>query len=323
MKYIRAFLCAAMICFLVLTPKRLVAGAQVPFEDKRFTRPTDRYTGSIVLYHIVRHRPYTGSLTQWLKNRAEAYEKKHKGTYIEIEGMEEASFYERLEHGRKADAYSFFSGSLDEDRLGGMEDLKTPVRDGLFQTNRCAPYCYSGYLRMKKTPDSTGEKTYFANAVLAARLNAAGTDAPENKADTLYLDFRRAGDLIRYKPEFALAETEPIDSFTDAVCWMGIDRDVDERKAGVILDFIGFLLEPDQQKTLNALGLLSVRADVRDVPPEARLKRIFKTYATVSTVDPFLWRRMYDALSEDAELSKKGDSDANERFAIRLRECLR
>ena len=77
MKILRTVLCAAMICFLLFTPAKLVQSAQKSYVDPRFERDPDRYTGSIVLYHIVRHRPYAGSLTQWLKRRAEAYEKKH------------------------------------------------------------------------------------------------------------------------------------------------------------------------------------------------------------------------------------------------------
>lgn len=310
-----------MVAFLLFTPAWLVRGAQDPFVDARFVRKTDAYHGSILLYHIVRQRPYEGSLTQWLKARAAAYEKKHKGTYIEIEGMDEAAFYERMERGRRPDAYSFFSGTLYPDRLTEIPDLMIPLREGLTSTDRCVPYCYTGYLKLVKTPENPGEKAYYADDVLAARLGAGENDASEMKADVLYLDFRRAGDLIRYSDGFALSETEPLDNFTDAVCWLGVDRETDDRKAEVIRDFIGFLLAPDAQQTLNALGLLSVRSDVKNVPPSALLKQVFRTYETVETVDPFRWNAQYDALLLDARLARTGDEDAKARFFNRLREC--
>ena len=310
-----------MICFLVFTPKMLVRGAQASYIDPRFVRNTDRYTGSIVIYHIVRQRPYSGSLTQWLKRRADAYEKKHKGTYIEIRGMDEMHFAEQLSNGARPDAYSFFSGSLYPDLCKSIPDLKYPLREGIPIAERCVPYCYTGYCRLVRKPDAAGDKTYYANDILAAR-NCAGADsAAEDRADILYLDLRRAGDLIRYREGFALASVEPIDNFTDAVCWMGIDRDTDAAKTEAILDFLAFLLEPDTQKTLNALGLFSVRADVRNTPPEPLLKRVFRIYDTVTTVDPFRWHAVYDSLARDAALSRSGDRDAYERFIKRLREC--
>ncbi len=323
MKIFRVLLCIGMICFLVLSPKALTEGAQKTFVDTRFVRKTDRYKGSIVIYHIVRHRPYSGSLSQWLKTRAQAYEKKHKGTYIEIEGMDEQHFYERIESGRLPDAYSFFSGTLYRDRLREIDDLLFPYREGLFQTDRCVPYCYTGYVKLLKTPDGSGERVYYADDLLAARNNGGENAVTEERADILCLDLRRAGDLIRYRDGFTLAAMEPIDGFTDAVCWMGIDRDTDERKSAVILDFLSFLLEPESQQTLNALGLMSVRSDVKNTPPEPGLKRVFHAYDTLVTVDPFLWNTVYDTLIEDAALSRKGDTQAHERFVNRLRECCR
>ena len=262
-------------------------------------------------------------MTQWLKTKAAAYEKKHKGTFIEIEGMDEQHYYERMESGRRPDAYSFFSGTLYPDRLKEIEDLHIPYRKGLFQTDRCIPYCYTGYCKLYKSQNVADGKTYFANEVLAARADDATDRTTEDKADLLYLDLRRAGDLIRYKDGFTLSSIEPIDNFTDAVCWMGIDRETGDAKTAVILDFIAFLTEPDTQQSLNALGLFSVRYDVRNVFPEPILKRIFKIYDSVRTVDPFAWNANYDAITEDAALAAKGDADARERFANRLRECLR
>lgn len=321
MKILRIILCIAMIGFLVLTPKTLIKGAQTSYVDQRFVRDTDRYTGSIMVYHIVRHRPYAGSLTQWLKTRAAAYEKKHKGVYIEIEGMDEQRFEERLNNGQRPDAYSFFSGTMYPDRLKTIENLNFPYLEGIVQTDRCLPYCFSGYLKLIKTSEEAEETFYFANEILAARARQTHKTDTEERADVLYLDFRRAGDLLRYKDGFALSVFEPIDNFTDAVCWMGIDRETDDAKSAVILDFIGFLTDPDSQQTLNALGLLSVRSDVRNTPPEPSLKRVFRAYETVTTVDPFRWNLQYDSLREDARKAINGDTDAHNRFTNRFREC--
>ena len=85
-----------MVCFLLFTPSQLVKSSQESFQDARFVRDTERYTGSILLYHIVRHRPYAGSLSKWLSDRAETYEKKHRGTHIAVEGMDDAAIDENV-----------------------------------------------------------------------------------------------------------------------------------------------------------------------------------------------------------------------------------
>ncbi len=323
MKILRIIVCTGMVLFLLFSPAYLVKRAQESYTDPRFVRKEPAYTGSIVLYHIVRHRPYTGSLTQWLRDRAKIYEKKHKGVFIEIEGIDEDALYERIENGRIPDAYSFFSGSLYPDRLQTIPDLTVPLKPGLKQADRAVPYCYSGYCRLVRTPESADGKAYYCDDILAARLHAGQNDAAEDRADVLYLDFRLAGDLIRYKEGFALAATEPIDEFTDAVCWIGIDRETDADKANAILGFIAFLSEQESQQSLNALGLMSVRNDVKSTPPDASLKQIFRVYENVRTVDPFRWQAEYDALHADAVLARAGDGEAQNRFINRLQELYR
>ena len=312
-----------MILFLLFTPNRLVSGAQEAYRDPRFIRAEQAYRGTITIYHIVRHRPYQGSLSNWLQKRADEYEKKHRGSFIRIEGMDEATFYERLEHGRRADAYSFFSGSLYPDLLREIAQTEIPMRDGLFATNRAIPYCFSGYAKLVRSDASNPSKRYYVNDVLAAYLDGGADEADEGHADILYLDLRRAGDLIRYKDGFASSTIEAIDRFTDAVCWIGIDRDADDQKAEVIRSFTEWLLASEQQQKLNALGLLSVRADVRDTPPDSLLKPVFKCYETIETVDPFLWHAAYDALKEDAAAARRGDPVAMQRFEKRFGELKR
>ena len=320
MKIFRIVCSVLLAAFLLFTPKLLYRNAQREFVDARFVRNEDRLRGTIMLYHIVRHKPYLGSLSAWLQKKADAYEKKHRGTYIAVEGMDEKAFAERLAYGRRADAYSFFSGSVYRDLLQPFSACETPLREGLFCTDRCAPYCYTGYCKLTKDPQDGDGACYYANDVLAARLQGGADGASEEKAQTLFTDLRRAGDLIRYRDGFALSELSPVDPFTDAVCWIGVDRDTSAEKAASVAAFVDWLLLPEQQQSLDALGMFSVRADVRSEPPESRLKEICKTYASVETVDPFRWHDAYDALSEDAAAARGGDGDAAARFTKRLQE---
>ena len=320
MKHVKRIGCIVLLLFLLLSPKALVTLAQREFVDARFVRKEIRSAGTIVLYHIVRERPYQGSLTAWLQGQAEAFEKRHKGVYLSIEGMDEATFSERLSYGRRADGYSFFSGSLYADLLKPYDFGAYAYRDGLFGTDRCVPYAFTGFCKLIRSPSDADGAAYYANDILAARLSGGTNEADEEKAQTLYLDLRRAGDLIRYRDGFSLAELRPIDSFTEAVCWFGIDRDADERKAETIAAFVQWLMEPERQQTLSHLGMLPALSFVRDTPPDALLTEVFRTYRSVVTVDPFLWQAAYDTLNADAALARQGDADARRRFENRLRQ---
>jgi hypothetical protein len=57
MKILRPILCFAMICFLLLTPAMLITGAQQSFVDARFVRKTPDFTGTVVIWHVVRAKP--------------------------------------------------------------------------------------------------------------------------------------------------------------------------------------------------------------------------------------------------------------------------
>ena len=320
MKGLKTFLSALLILFLLFTPAELAVKAKESFTDARFVRTENRYKGTIMLYHVVRERPYQGSLTAWLTARAEEFEKRHKGTFIMIEGMDEKAFLERIEQGRVPDAYSFFSGSLWEDRLCALPDLCISFRDGISQNAKAIPYGYTGFVRLTKDAHSSENRVYSDRPVLAARIGLRDLAADEGKADALYVDLRKAGDLIRYREGYASATIQPVDNVTESVCWLGVDRECDAAKYEVLLSFFNELLSEEAQRKLNELGMLSVRSDVRDVPPDPSLKAVFNAYQTVRTFDPFRWAIEYDALLEDAEDSIRGDDDARVRFTIRLQE---
>ena len=57
--------------------------------------------------------------------------------------------------------------------------------------------------------------------------------------------------------------------------------------------------------------------------PAGSLKKVFRMYESVQTIDPFLWQASFDSLLSDAKLSRSGDPEALERFRNRLCELLR
>ena len=220
---VRAVCALLMLLFLLYAAPKVGAGTGESFyvKNRQITEP--EYVGTITLYHIVTHRTYQGSVTAFLQERAEAFNKRHFGVRIVVEGMGEGDFLERLSYGRRADMYSFFSGALGEEELQKAAFVpEADLRPGLSVTPRAAPWCFSGYVQT-----SEGE----TEPVAALANGAAGT----------VIDLRAWGDMQRQGQ--AGASTVCPGAFTDQVCYLGIDRNTGAEKAKWCLFFYDYLLK--------------------------------------------------------------------------------
>ena len=213
--FFRAAAALLILLFLLYAGPRVGAGTGESFYVKsRQLQPPD-YVGTLTLYHIVTCKTYQGSVTAFLTERAEAFNKRHFGVRITVEGMGEADFWERMAYGRRADMYSFFSGVLYEELLQEVDFApETDLRPGLTLTPYAAPWCFSGYV--KTTVGETDPVATLANG-------ATGT----------VLDLRAWGDIQR-EGEMG-ADAAVAGAFTDQVCYLGVDRNTDEEKARACL----------------------------------------------------------------------------------------
>lgn len=280
-------------------------------EETEKTVPRPAYTGSATLYHIVSARTFSGSVTRWLETQAAAYEKKHRGTFIRIEGMNEQTFWERIEYGRVPDGYSFFGGTLDRDRLQPVGLSPEGLREGLPQTEYAVPYCYTGYAALS----SDQPKAPLPESDPIAR-KMAKEPVPDGAA---FVDLRTAGDALaseQYGPSYAIA---PIGNYTDAVCWLGIDRNTPADKAEALRGFFAFLCSLDRQRQLVSLGAFPVLSEAEDAPAFPALGPFYEAYRTVLTPDPFLLHAERAALTEDVAAS---DERADARFRERMQRIL-
>lgn len=322
---VRLLSCVSIAAFLVLAPPRLrhAIGQE---EWLSLFRIRDRVTlETITLYHIASARTYQGSVTVFLQDSAKAFEAKHRGVYIQVEGMTPESHAERLENGRVPDAYSFFCGDLYREQLQPMPTFAHALLPGLRQNGYCLPYLFSGYVLCKteqspKTPaDLLQEGKLASDALHPARLGLQGelmdiSAFKEGKCSAAVLDMRTAGDMLRSE-RYGSLTCEPLDAFTDQVCCLGIARDTDAEKAAWLRAFFDFLLSEEQQAKLTVLGAFPVLEAVEPVYAQSLVSAAYATHRSgVSTPDPFAWQAHRVALGEDARLAVSGDVHARDRF---------
>ena len=294
----RAAAALLILLFLLFAAPRVKAGTGESFyvHNRQLSEP--EYVGTITLYHVVSRRTYQGSVTAFLEERAEAFNKRNFGVRIVVEGMGEDDFWERLAYGRRADMYSFFSGALYEELLQAAAfDDTAELRQGLRATPYAAPWCFSGYVQT-----DTGETEPVA--------------ALANEAKGTVMDLRAWGDMQRNGETGA--EATFAGPFTDQVCYLGVDRSTNERKARWCLAFYAFLLSEPTQKMLSSLGAFSVRTDAPCPYGNTLLLNMDRAYKRVTAPDPFAYHTHRAKLREEALAALGGDEAAKNSFFQRL-----
>ena len=295
---LRAVVALLILAFLVRVGPTVGAAAGDSFYVQNRQPAAPDYVGTITLYHIVTHRTYQGSVTAFLQERAEAFNKQHFGVRIAVEGMGEQDFLERLSYGRRADMYSFFSGALYEELLQAATFApEASLRPGLAVTSYAAPWFFSGYVQTEA--GETSPVAALANGAVGA-----------------VLDLRAWGDLQRSGE--GRGEAFFVGPFTDQVCYLGVDRNTSPEKAEWCLKFYDFLLSEPVQRMLPALGAFSVRTDTPCPYGDGLLVKLDRSYEAVTVPDPFRYHVHRTKLLEEAEAALKGDETAKNNFFQRL-----
>ena len=296
---LRAVGASLILLFLLYAGPRVGEGMGESFYVKNRQLSEPEYVGTITLYHIVTCKTYQGSVTSFLQERAEAFNKRHFGVRIVVEGMGEKDFWERLAYGRRADMYSFFSGALYEELLQEVDFApEVEFRQGLHTTPYAAPWCFSGYVRA----NTAGE-----NDPVAALANGA---------DGTVMDLRAWGDVQREGEVHA--EASWAGPYTDQVCYLGVERNTDGQKTKWCLSFYGFLLSESTQRMLPSLGAFSVRTDAPYPYGNALLLNLDRAYKQVTVPDPFAYYTHKTKLREEALSALAGNEMAKNSFFQRL-----
>lgn len=327
-KLFRVLLCVGISGYLVLMPWLLPGGRQQDFFAALWKPKETVKLETITLYHVASHRTFQGSVTEFLKEQAKAFEMKNRGVHIEVEGMGYSAFLERMERGRIPDAYSFFAGDLYLEQLGEHNMTVPDLRHGLYADSCVVPYFFSGYVfcrngapASKLPSELASEHDLAADALNAARLCFDNVLPQEQFASgechAAVLDLRAAGDLLRGGTLTQLM-AEPLDAFTDLVCYFGLSRDVEPQKKQWLESFFLFMLSDEIQQQLTYLGAFSVLAECRQTFSSSMLDAVNTAYSEPITPNPFLWQANREQLLADAVLTVSGDSYAKTRFFDRF-----
>ena len=163
---------------------------------------------------------------------------------------------------------------------------------------------------------------FFLEPFSGARLGLVGMPAEQGslsvgKACAAYLDLRTLGDVTRNEGMISQTITCP-DTFTTAVCYLGIAQNTDSLRAEKLCRFFSWLLEEQAQEELAALGAFCACSDVEQVFAVSSLTEFNQSYRELITVDPIRWAGNREALFLDAALCMEGDEYAKARFFERL-----
>lgn len=357
MRIYRFILSGLIVLYLLLTPKWILSGLATDPRAEVFKKPAPEWYGVVELWHVASFKPYRGSVTDYLDRAAREYNKAHTGVHIQVKGLTEKQFHERIERGETPDAYSFQSGLLYREQLSelpitALPKLISPARPaadgGLLYA---VPYLVSGYALSVNTQllyqrglaspegadraflqaalDSKQKKPQlYAPEILAARLELTGTLA--SREDFLgggvlagITDLYTVGMASRTEKLNLMLESVPITDYTDLVQYIGPARGADEKRRAVIADFAAYLLSEKVQRRLSDVGCAPASAEVTDLAyDEPLLAAFYAGVAAASAPEPFAYERHKSALTADALRALLREQGAQNAFNERLNVVL-
>ena len=351
MRFLRWIMAALIIVYLIVSPAIIQKGlARDQYRDW-LTPEKPAWEGRIELWHIVSFRVYQGSVTRYLRERADAYCRAHPGVYMEVVGLTEAQYESRVARGAFPDAYSFAGGLLYAEQLRPFSyeppDFRGTLRPAAAGGNTYAiPWMMSGYflaantqllskyrMELPESPDAAflqealslgGTSPQLAMPlILAARAALDGMPAEESaftggRSMLAVLDARSLGDILRGSSGNLTISAQPYESYTDQVQYIGAARQTDEVRAAIIADFIAFLLTDAEQERLSTLGALPVTRSAEPAFAENELELLYAALQNPLTPEPFNYQRHKGMLLEEAALALGGDSSAKNSFRTRM-----
>lgn len=352
MRILRAIATLMIVVFLLLSPGYIKDHLSSDPFRAFFDIPEAKWHGKIELWHIVSFRTYQGSVTKLLRERATVWNKSHPGIHIEVVGMTEKKFQERIARGEFPDAYSFASGVCYLEQLQVLA-MDTPKPTGSIPcaTNNgdlyAVPYLYSGYFLLantellatsgmelgasidpamlqaaldqeKKTPQ------LFMPPVLAARADLSGALATLDdfsRGKTLFAvgDARYLGDLVRSEKNTVLFEAVPYPGYTDQVQYLGVAAGADQNRLAALSDFFSVLLTEEEQVRVPTVGAFPIREDAANIVfSEPLLTAFYQSHDSMTAPDPFLYQRHRQALEADALRALADETDGKNSFWERM-----
>ena len=213
--------------------------------------------GIIKIWHIAELKPYSGSISAWLKKEADRFASSYIGIHFEVSSFTLEEAEHEIDRGNYPDVISYKSGTVKNDKLRciGAADGNISPSGCLGEKVYALPYYASGRILLYdplKFIDKNGEEMIDH----AGDLN----DFKNGKADSCVTDIRGYGDMSRalLMGKCCNFEALPIDAGKKLVQFIGIYKTTDDAKLPYALEYLNWITGNNAQMRLCGLGILPV-----------------------------------------------------------------
>jgi len=323
---------------------------------KEFLTPKkESWTGIIDIWHIVGFKPFQGSLTTYLQEIAQTYEKKHPGVYINVAGMEWSDALQKIQRGETPDIWSFPTGQLYAEQLAVLENdiiLSNHIDNrfcnlGIDHDLYAIPYSYSGYFVVRNTQltqdnalqledlnnlqqclDMTNNQIACDSILVAAQLGLTAQLMPvdafkSGKVAFAIIDARTLGDLCRNQNLEFLFEVVYVIPYTDQMQYISVSSSISDAKKSYAFEYIGSIFSGKNQCDLINLGLFPViQLTESPVYSNDHIKKAKEILDHPQTINTFIYYSVKDKLEELAASALAGNATSKQEFTDRWSEVI-
>lgn len=273
-KTVSAVLMAAMLLLIVLLP-RYASGLLGARSTLDWLMPKkESFSGVITCWHIVRFKPYSGSMGAWLEKHAKRMEKRHFGVYFEVESITEAEASRRSALGLFPDIISFPKGFLSGEELLEMRIEASEEQTKAARSLALAASCELLLFYPEKT-DVEGA------ALIENAKKYSFEEFKSGKAPCCIADARGAGDMQRLlaagKADYF--DILPFKNETELVQFAGISASTAAEKLPYALELIELITGEAAQGELSSIGLMPMNDRAEPVYEQSFLADAYRMIA--------------------------------------------
>lgn len=275
-KTFSAICLAAVLLFMALLPKYVLPGKKSPGLLDWLEPGEEAFRGEVAVWHVVRFKPYKGSVSTVLKVAARIVEKRHFGVYLNVESMSEKEAGERIARGERPDILSFPPGFAASSALTPLDgpfgrfDSLGSVDGSLL----AVPYAASCRLMFYYPARITADE-----ALSKAGEGGSAAEFIAGRAAFCVSDARTAGELARLEAANRAEhfELEAVEDSTSLVQFIGVSASPEnEAKRAVEEEFIRVLSGEKLSKMLADIGLFPLMANEFPILPDPALEKAYR-----------------------------------------------
>lgn len=262
-KTLSLILFAAVLLLIVFLPKYVGTLLDRPGYIDWLRPSREQFRGTLTVWHVVRFRPYLGSIGAWMKKYASVMEKRHFGVYLNVESMTEEDAAVRIAAGEMPDIISFPPGFIQAEALMPLSvDVDVNVNGGVYGEHLLAlPFAASCRLIIYY-PGRISQEEITSDRTAAAKYSFDEFKA--EKAPCCIADARQAGDMARLVSSNKAQHFEalPFEDRAKLVQFLGVSASLADEKRKYAEEYVELLASMKAQSELPELGLMPLNESV-------------------------------------------------------------